>query len=213
MPLEDRAADTWEPLIAVADLAGGEWPDIARHAAETLTAERDGTNNTSDRIRLLTDCRTAFEDLDAIPTNTLLERLKSDPEAPWCDYGNGGLTPMKLGVMLREYDIRSSTIRFAPPIGQAKGYARSTFTDAWNRYCTPPDQGAEGEPYQPYQPYQPSSDTVRLTPVVRLEPYQDTSRTTLTSNGTAGTAGTASPPRPSRPRHATHGPRALRAEA
>ena len=27
MPLEDRAADTWEPLIAVADLAAGEWPD------------------------------------------------------------------------------------------------------------------------------------------------------------------------------------------
>ena len=26
MPLEDRAADTWEPLIAVADLAGGGWP-------------------------------------------------------------------------------------------------------------------------------------------------------------------------------------------
>ena len=26
MPLEDRAADTWEPLIAVADLAGGDWP-------------------------------------------------------------------------------------------------------------------------------------------------------------------------------------------
>ena len=30
MPLEDRAADTWEPLIAVADLAGRDWPDLAR---------------------------------------------------------------------------------------------------------------------------------------------------------------------------------------
>ena len=26
MPVEDRAADTWEPLIAVADAAGGHWP-------------------------------------------------------------------------------------------------------------------------------------------------------------------------------------------
>jgi hypothetical protein len=43
MPLEDRAADTWEPLIAVADLAGAGWPDRGRHAAETLTTERDGT--------------------------------------------------------------------------------------------------------------------------------------------------------------------------
>lgn len=193
MPLEDRAADTWEPLIAIADLAEGEWPNTARHAAETLTAERDGTTATSDRIRLLTDCRTAFDDMDAIPTTILLERLKADPEAPWCDYGNGGLTAMKLGVLLREYDIRSSTIRFPSPTGQAKGYFRSDFTDAWTRYCPPLEPMAEGKPSQPYQAYQPSSDPVRLTPVVRLEPYHATSRTTLTSTGTAGTAGTASP--------------------
>ena len=28
MPVEDRAADTWEPLVAVADLAGEEWPRL-----------------------------------------------------------------------------------------------------------------------------------------------------------------------------------------
>src|SRR5580698_3045215 len=41
MPLEDRAADTWEPLIAVADLAGGTWPGLARHAAVVLTRDLD----------------------------------------------------------------------------------------------------------------------------------------------------------------------------
>jgi len=35
MPVEDRPADTWEPLIAVADLAGGDWPARARKAAPT----------------------------------------------------------------------------------------------------------------------------------------------------------------------------------
>jgi hypothetical protein len=82
MPLEDRAADTWEPLIAVADLAGGEWPERGRHAAEVLNAERDGNTVSSDRMRLLSDCRAAFGTNDAIPTAVLLERLKSDPEAP-----------------------------------------------------------------------------------------------------------------------------------
>ena len=38
-PSEDRAADTWEPLIAVADLADGDWPARARKAAIVLTAE------------------------------------------------------------------------------------------------------------------------------------------------------------------------------
>jgi len=173
MPLEDRAADTWEPLIAIADLAGGDWPDRARHAAEVLNAERDGNTVSSDRIRLLADCRTAFARYDAIPTAVLLERLKADPEAPWAEHGTTGLTAMKLGVLLREYDIRSDTIRFPPPTGQIKGYRREAFIDAWERYCPEVEPLTAPEPYQPYQPYQPSSEPVRLAQVVRLKPYQD----------------------------------------
>src|SRR5262245_61907066 len=30
--IEDRDADVWEPLIAIADAAGGEWPQLARKA-------------------------------------------------------------------------------------------------------------------------------------------------------------------------------------
>src|SRR5205814_5335818 len=114
MPLEDRAADTWEPLIAVADLAGADWPERARRAAKLLTDDHDKTANTSDRIRLLADCRDAFGDLDAIPTTLLIDGLKADPEAPWASYGGTGLTPMRLAALLREFDIHSTTIRFAP---------------------------------------------------------------------------------------------------
>ncbi|MBB4938594.1 hypothetical protein FHR32_002899 [Streptosporangium album] len=145
MPVEDRAADTWEPLVAVADHAGGRWPDRARAAVLALTAEADDNGETSTRVRLLADCRTAFGTDPALPTATLLERLKADPEAPWADYGQGaaGLTAMKLGVILREYDIRSTTIRF--PSGQAKGYQRADFTDAWNRYCPTSQSSENGE--------------------------------------------------------------------
>ena len=90
MPLEDRAADTWEPLIAVADLAAGEWPALARHAAVMLTADRDQAADMSDRIRLLADCRAAFGTADALPTASIITRLRADPEAPWCDHGPGG---------------------------------------------------------------------------------------------------------------------------
>jgi hypothetical protein len=153
MPLEDRAADTWEPLIAVADLADQDWPDRARYAAETLTAERDDSAATSDRVRLLADCRTAFGDHEALSTVVLLERLKADPEAPWIEYGGTGLTAMRLATLLREYDIVSGNIRF--PSGQAKGYHRNDFTDAWQRYC--PDLGDPG----------------RLAPVRHLHPVTD----------------------------------------
>ncbi|GGK11539.1 hypothetical protein GCM10010124_00200 [Pilimelia terevasa] len=173
MPLEDRAADTWEPLMAIADLAGGHWPARARRAAEVLNAERDGNTITSDRVRLLADCRTAFGKADAIPTNILLERLNRDPEAPWAESGPGGLTPIKLAALLRHYEISSTTIRFAPPIGQAKGYARCDFIDPWRRYCPAPEPSTDPEPYQPYQPYHSSSEAVRVNDVVRLKPYQD----------------------------------------
>lgn len=36
--VEDRDADIWEALLAVADLAGGHWPTTAREAAVTLIA-------------------------------------------------------------------------------------------------------------------------------------------------------------------------------
>ena len=157
MPLEDRAADTWEPLIAVADLAAGEWPALARHAAVVLTAERDQGADVSDRIRLLSDCRTVFGVADALPSTTLVTRLRSDPEAPWCE-PPPGITPKRLAALLAEYDIRSTPIRFGEPTGQARGYYRADFTDAWARYCpTRP-----GDVSQPSQPSPPRSDPMRI---------------------------------------------------
>ena len=143
MPVDDRAADTWEPLAAVADHAGQDWPERARAAVVTLTVEAADDTPMSNRLRLLADCRAAFRSDHALPTVQLLERLKSDPESPWTDYGPTGLTAMKLGTILREYDIRSDNIRF-PDDTQAKGYHRAEFTDAWSRYCPLPVAAVPG---------------------------------------------------------------------
>jgi len=35
----NRNADNWEPLVAIADLAGGDWPTIARELAEENARE------------------------------------------------------------------------------------------------------------------------------------------------------------------------------
>ncbi|MGH3670261.1 MAG: hypothetical protein ACRDSH_06445, partial [Pseudonocardiaceae bacterium] len=85
--------------------------------------------------------------------------------------------------------------------GQAKGYQRAEFTDAWTRYCPPADEPAivtvghnqEGKPSQPYQPHHPSSG--RYGSMERYDSRRTTehSRTSLTSNNETGTAGTAHP--------------------
>jgi hypothetical protein len=140
--------------VAVADLAGGNWPELARHAAVMLTRDRDQAASVSDRIRLLADCRTAFGDADALPSTILIGRLRADPEAPWCEPAPG-ITPERLAALLADYDIRSSQIRFGEPIGQVRGYYRADFTDAWARYCAPTLR-------EPSQASQPSSSQGRI---------------------------------------------------
>jgi hypothetical protein len=83
MPVEDRAADTWEPLFAIADLAGGDWPRRAHAAALQLTAEDD--TDTSLGARLLADLLEVFGGSDALHGDTILSALHKISEAPWGD--------------------------------------------------------------------------------------------------------------------------------
>ena len=144
MPLEDRAADTWEPLVAVADLAGGLWPGLARDAAVALAADQDSEARTSDGIRLLADLRAAFAALgnpDAATTKDLLRVLNADPEAPWAALAPGGLSAKRLGDMLADFEIRPAPEAIRFEVGRARGYTRQAFTDAWRRYCPPGPPG------------------------------------------------------------------------
>ncbi|WP_158850725.1 DUF3631 domain-containing protein [Saccharothrix deserti] len=185
MPVEDRAADTWEPLVAVAEHAGGTWPNRARAAVLALTGEAASSDQGSIRIRLLMDCRAIFGNHTAIPSAVLMDQLKADPEAPWTTLGKTGITAAKLAGMLREFDITSANIRF-PDGTQSKGYQRAHFEDAWARYCPPPEQETS-------QPSQPWSERDGTNPWDGTNRPAKTSRPALTSIGTAGTAGTPTP--------------------
>src|SRR5215469_10752349 len=84
--IEDRHADVWEPLLAIADAVGGDWPVRARGAALALVgAARDAEPSLG--IKLLADLKTLFDasTLDAMPTATILSRLVDLPESPWGD--------------------------------------------------------------------------------------------------------------------------------
>ena len=147
--ITDRAADAWEPLLAIADLAGGEWPEKARAAAKALVAASKATSP-SLGLRLLADIRTAFvwrdeepaeqQLLDGLPTKVLLERLIAPEEAPWGDLRGKPLDNRRLAAMLKLYEIKPDTIRFDEQLqakgfpSQAKGYRRADFEDAWARY-------------------------------------------------------------------------------
>jgi hypothetical protein len=127
----DRDADVWEAMLAVADSAGGSWPERARVTAVTLvTQSKAGTPSLG--IKLLQDIFTIIGDQDQIATERLLEELHKIEESPWGDMRGKPLDPRGLAKRLKEYDIKPATIRLA--VTTAKGYRRSDFLDAWSRY-------------------------------------------------------------------------------
>ncbi|MFC9232597.1 DUF3631 domain-containing protein [Streptomyces decoyicus] len=138
MPVEDRAADTWEPLVIVADLAGGRWPRLARVACmRMVNAEVAAEEDHPSGARILADIRRVFfaqREVDSLSTGDLLHHLRQDPEAPWAERGRDGLTARELSRMLRDFDIRPGNVRMADG-RQLKGYMRNKFLDAWRRYC------------------------------------------------------------------------------
>jgi hypothetical protein len=138
--VEDRNADMWEALLVVADIAGGQWPARARESATALVAvTRDVEPSLN--IRLLGDLRTVFGDAEALTTKTILARLHALEDAPWRDLSGGNgkeskpLNDNQLGRRLRQYDIKSKTIRIGKET--PKGYTSADCYEAWRRYLPP----------------------------------------------------------------------------
>jgi hypothetical protein len=144
--LDDRAQDGWEPLLAIADAAGGHWPGSARRAAVAIHRSRVAADDTH-ALRLLHDCRTVFESSagDFLPTAELRAALIALDQSLWSDIRGKEITPHYMGKLLREFHIESSRHR---PFGVGNpihGYFRAAFRDAWDRYASPsPESGTSG---------------------------------------------------------------------
>jgi hypothetical protein len=153
----DRAKDVWEPLLAIAETAGGEWPDRARKAAKELSGETEEEEDEF-KVRLLGDIRGLF--LQAFPTGhvarkdgaegrpddgprlssaEIVRKLLTLEDRSYDAMGRAQrpLTQYGLGRALREFKIRSGTIR---PLNNktttAKGYYLRQFEDGFARYLS-----------------------------------------------------------------------------
>jgi hypothetical protein len=136
--IEDRDADVWEALLAVADLAGGRWPVDARESCVRLVkANRETAPSLG--VQLLGDIRAVFDAFgaDKIPTDDLVKALCGLDESPWRSIRKGeALDARSLAVRLGKYGIGSKSQRHNETV--FKGYARAQFDDAWTRYLPAP---------------------------------------------------------------------------
>lgn len=139
--IQDRDADVWEPLIAVADAAGDHWPATARTAALAAIAEAK-SKPASLGVQLLSDVRRVMGGSDRITTTDLLNALHDLDTAPWASLRGEPIDARFLARTLDKYEISPSKIRTGSTT--ARGYHRHDFADAWERYCPSPSP-AEAE--------------------------------------------------------------------
>jgi len=138
--IEDRAADVWEPLLAVADVAASpsdvadrDWPTRGRVAAVALVADAR-EESPSLGIRLLSDLRDAFDASGNVADSTdgLLTQLRAVEESPWADLRGKPLDARGLARRLAAYEIKPTTVRIGG--STPRGYRREDCHDAWSRY-------------------------------------------------------------------------------
>jgi hypothetical protein len=126
--LFNRLGDNWEPLLAISDLAGGDWPKRARDAARGLS----GVSADQDKgIELLRDIRRVFghTGLDQIGAKTLVGHLVQLEEAPWAEWRNGKeISARGVAKLLEGYGIESKKTR------SANVYCKRDFEEAFASY-------------------------------------------------------------------------------
>lgn len=140
--MNDRAEDCWLPLLAIADVAGGEWAASARKAAAAMSGEEDDSLG----VKLLSDICSVFQKkkTDRIFTKDLIEELAKMDERPWEEFNSKKrdeekwITPRQISNQMKPFGITRRDIRDGTEHGKGyhgKGYHGDDFTDALRRYA------------------------------------------------------------------------------
>ena len=139
--LNDRAQDNWEPLLSIADHAGGSWPGQARKAALKLAGV--GQEPMSLAALLLSDIRDAFGDKEKLQTFMLMKALCTDESKPWHTFDHGRqITASQLARLLKPYGIKPKDLKEGGVT--LKGYTLTQFEDVFARYLSNPAGGDSG---------------------------------------------------------------------
>ena len=135
--LGDRAADNWRHILAIADLAGVDWPYRARTAALTLSSSTVEREESICEL-LLGDIKDLFEkrEVERLFSEDIVLALTEMYDRPWPEFAhNKPITKTKLARLLRPFGIHPMTFRIGYEL--RKGYSVQSFNDAFSRYTSP----------------------------------------------------------------------------
>jgi hypothetical protein len=141
----NRVRTNWKMLLAIADLAGDNWPKRARKAALELETGRDEPSET---VRLFAALKGVWGDAEERSSKDLCTALAEHPSGEWANFrGKGSISQHQLAVLLRPFGIRPKhNLHLA---GSSKtnegGYLRGQFENAWARLLQKPKQDSPEE--------------------------------------------------------------------
>ncbi len=150
--LEDREAELWAPLLAVARVAIAERVVDVEKIVKKMSSAKAETDD-SIGVRLLADVRIILDGQEFLPTKDIVAALVAIEDAPWSEYRAGKPIAAKgLADLLKPFGIEPGKARYEGQAG-VRGYFRQAFQDAWERYLptNPPDRPQAPQPPQPLQ--------------------------------------------------------------
>lgn len=152
----DRLADVSEPLLAIADLAGDQWPSRIRKAVMALEDVADQVADEELGILALRHVVEAFAEksTDKVSTDDLLVHMVKLDDGPWAewwgdkvDLGKTVAPARRLGKLLGRFDgVRPKKMRIANEA--VRGYELEPIRQAALRYLPDPPgtSGTSGTP-------------------------------------------------------------------
>lgn len=135
----DRQQDISEPLLAIAELAGGDWQERLANSLLRLFGSSVSEDD-SIGVQLLSAIRCVFAERtgkgsEKIASQDLAAALCGREGEPWAEWSGGkGMNADRLAKALGRYKIHPKTVRLEGG-GMLKGYERGSFSDLWARYC------------------------------------------------------------------------------
>ncbi len=132
--LNDRAQDSWRPLLAIAELTGKRWAEYGRECAIRLSREN---SDASKRALLLADILTIFKkaEVGRLASAEICSKLGDIEEHPWPEWRNGQpITVRQLARLLEPLGIRPKQLRMEE--ANIRGYELEDFADGFSRYLS-----------------------------------------------------------------------------
>jgi putative DNA primase/helicase len=135
----NRLADNWRPLFAIAEIAGGDWPQRVAVAFAKLTTSDDmdaqGMGTT-----LLADIRQVFADAgtDKLSSATMCDSLAQIEGREWAEWGRARkpISTHQLAKLLRPFKVFPQPMRVGDKT--PRGYSLSDFSKAFACYLPEP---------------------------------------------------------------------------